>query len=686
MNFKPFAAAVHQQFEIMSKGELYVVDLTGDELYAAYLASFPEGTNPIYRKATQHECSCCRSFIKNIGLVVSIQNGVKHSVWDVTSYSMDEGYKTVAAALSALVNSKPVVSIFRADQRTYGAAESKELNPLNKNVMVWNHFHGKLDNKHFTTAPGAARGTFDGDRQVFQRGLEELTLEALQDVKELIDTNNLYRGLENQKWLNKHIVLRAQYDLCKTAEAKELFILENVQKEGARIRNSAIGQLLVDLSGIPASDTNEGKEPIDLEQAVKMHEDRVSGTNYQRPSALVTPGMKKKALETIQKLGLEDSLVRRLAKPSDVSVNNVLWANAGTKAIMKDGIAGILDTIGSKPNTAKVEGAAKDISVEEFFKKILPTATEIKALVKGRHLKNMAAITAPVHPEAPGLFKWSNGFAWTYTGNISDSITERVKQAGGKTDAALRVSLAWHNGDDLDLHAYEPDGNRVYFANRSRRSDNTGQLDVDMNAGGSNNSINPVENITWTRPGDGVYRIDVNNYNRRSTSNMGFTLEVQSAGGITQYSSDQSPANAATIKALYLTVKGGVITEVKADKAMRGEAIAQTQWGVTTNDLVPVNMIMLSPNYWDENEVGNKHFFFMLEGCATDEPLRGIMNEYLRGDLRESRKVFEVVGDKTQCQPTNDQLAGLGFSSTKGESLTVQVQSKKGQSLYNIIF
>ena len=188
MNFKPFAAAVHQQFELMSKGELYVVDLTGDELYAAYLASFPEGTNPVYRKATEHECSCCRSFIKNIGLVISIQNGVKHSVWDVTSYAMDEGYKAVAAALSTLVKSKPVVSIFRADQHNYGAEQSKELlDPTG--VMIWNHFHGKLNAKHFTSTPGAARGTFDGDRQVFQRGLEELTLEALTDVKDLIDTN-----------------------------------------------------------------------------------------------------------------------------------------------------------------------------------------------------------------------------------------------------------------------------------------------------------------------------------------------------------------------------------------------------------------------------------------------------------------------------------------------------------------
>ena len=682
MNFQPFAAAVHNQFVGLSKYELYTVAISGDELYAAYLASFPEGTNPIFRERTEHDCSCCRSFIKNIGNVVAIIDGMVVSVWEINPAGIDAAYLEVTTKMMALVEAAPIESIFRADQRQYGQVMTKELTATG--TRNWNHFHGTVADKHFTASPGEARGKWDGDRQVFRRGLEELSLDALETVKDLIDSNNLYKGLENQKWLNAHISLRKKYDKTKAAD-KQQFVIANVQSEGARIRNSAIGQLLIDLSGVPSSATNDGKSPIELEQAVKMHEDRVSGTNYQRPTALVTEGMKKKALETIQKLGLEDSLIRRLASPRDVSVNNVLWANAGSKAIMKDGVAGLLDSIktkGDEPNADK----AKEISIADFMASILPDASEIKALVKGRHLSNMAAITAAVHVDAPGLFKWDNTFAWTYTGNISDSIKERVKQAGGNTDAVLRVSLAWHNADDLDIHVYEPDSNHIYFGTRGHKSRNSGMLDVDMNGCDQHDDKNPVENVTWSNPGDGTYRINVNNFNRRSTANVGFTLEVESAGNVQQFSSDQSPRSSGTIIALVITIKGGVVVDIKADKAMRGESIAQTQWGITTNEMVPVNMVMYSPNYWDDNATGNKHYFFMLEGCKTDEPLRGMMNEYLRNDLHESRKVFEVLGDKTKCQPTDDQLAGLGFSSTKGDSLTVQVTSKNGQRLYTIVF
>jgi len=72
--FDKFSNAVHTRFNEMSKNELYVVDVSGDELYELYLASFPDGTNPIYKERTEHDCSCCKNFIRNIGNVVAIKN------------------------------------------------------------------------------------------------------------------------------------------------------------------------------------------------------------------------------------------------------------------------------------------------------------------------------------------------------------------------------------------------------------------------------------------------------------------------------------------------------------------------------------------------------------------------------------------------------------------------------------
>ena len=49
---------------------------------------------------------------------------------------------------------------------------------------------------------------------------------------------------------------------------------------------------------------------------------------------------------------------------------------------------------------------------------------------------------------------------------------------------------------------------------------------------------------------------------------------------------------------------------------------------------------MLSPNYWDNNSVGNKHWFFVLEGIKNDKPTRGIYNEFLSAELEIIKSII----------------------------------------------
>ena len=73
----------------------------------------------------------------------------------------------------------------------------------------------------------------------------------------------------------------------------------------------------------------------------------------------------------------------------------------------------------------------------------------------------------------------------------------------------------------------------------------------------------------------------------------------------------------------------------------------------------------------------------MLKGCKNPNPVRGIYNEFLRPDLEKHRKVFEVLGAKTKCQPTEQQISGVGFSTSRGDAVTVVVN---GARAYNINF
>jgi hypothetical protein len=120
------------------------------------------------------------------------------------------------------------------------------------------------------------------------------------------------------------------------------------------------------------------------------------------------------------------------------------------------------------------------------------------------------------------------------------------------------------------------------------------------------------------------------------------------------------------------------------DPAITASNISQEKWGLKTEQFVKISAVMFSPNFWGDNAVGNKHTFFVIEGAKNDEPTRGFYNEFLHPRLVEHRKVFEVIGDKTKCQPTEGQLSGLGFSSTKKESFVVRARQGKKQRVFNV--
>jgi subtilisin-like proprotein convertase family protein len=310
----------------------------------------------------------------------------------------------------------------------------------------------------------------------------------------------------------------------------------------------------------------------------------------------------------------------------------------------------------------------------------------MELLVEGSMQNNFVSLTAPAYEDSGRLFKWNNDFAWSYNGNITDSIKEKVKAAGGNvTNAKLRVSLAWFNFDDLDIHITEPGGNRIYFGNRS------GKLDVDMNAG-RGTTRTPVENVSWTVVQDGRYKIEVDQFSRRETADNGFVIEIENAGRLSQFS--YKSAVTGRVQVGNLEIRNGVIEKFTPGLGMVGGSISQEKWGVSTEKYAVVNTVMYSPNYWDDNAVGNKHWFFMLDKCLNDQPTRGIYNEFLNGNFEKHRKVFELLGDKTKC-PVDDangkpveQLSGLGFSSTKGDSVKIQVTNNNNgvTGVYQIQF
>ncbi|WOL31433.1 hypothetical protein [Microcoleus phage My-WqHQDG] len=677
-NFHPFSKAITDRFNYLSKNpsELYVTATTTsatrtvegkDELYEYYLNSFPADTNPMFRTRREYDCSTCKQFIRNIGNVVSIVDGAMVSVWDVEG--LEYPYDVVAKAMSAYVKSMPIASIFRVKEGAYGAPDSKEL--VNDAVRTWHHFHGKILPKYQHHSPGQVIGDSDSAMQVMRRGLTELSLSAVSTVLELIASNSIYRGEEHLSALTGFKALKEEYD---ASSDKDLLLWSNTRHQGAWFRNTVIGTLVQDLS-----------EGVELEKAVRSFEAKVAPANYKRPKSLITPSMIKDAVKTINELGIEPALSRRFACISDVSIRDVLFVDNEVRGQMKDGgsITSLLMSQAMGGKVPDLKGATV-IGIQEFMSDVVPTASSIQVLFENSHVGNLMSMTAPVYPDAVGIFKWGNNFAWSYKNNVTDSIKQRVKAAGGNVTAPFRVSLGWFNYDDLDIHVWEPGGgSHIYFSNRRGRQG--GVLDVDTNAGGPSTRT-PVENVCWTYPPDGIYKIQVHNFCKRESIDVGFTLEVESLGTISMYHYPLPVTDKEYVDALSIDVKGGRVVDIRPGPKVVAGDNSKEEWGLKTQTLVRVDSIILSPNHWGDSAVGNKHWFFIMKDCLNPEPTRGIYGEYLRNDLyQKHRRVFEVLGDQTKALPTSEQLSGLGFSSTKGDKVRVLVQGRTSKT-YEIQF
>lgn len=662
-NFHKFATLINERAKHLASINLFKVDMGEIDLKEIYLAAFPEGTNPTFRSKTEHDCSCCKNFIRNVGALVAVKDGKVLTVWDVEG--IPAPYDTVAAALHKAVVNAPIATAWFTTEAKYGSEHTK--GTIDGNVVTFDHFWFDVPVQYRSTSPGEQAGKINSDIQVAQRGVEELALGAIDAVLDLIAEGALYRGDEHKKALESFKALRLKY----AESPSHLFGYENYNAPAARIRNTVIGSLLIDLS-----------DGMDLERAVKSFEAKVAPANYKRPKALITQGMIDQAVKTMQAEGLADSLQRRHATLSDVHVNDVLWVSNHKASVMQGGAAALGDIL-KKSIKQTASDSAAELSIEQFMP-MLNNFTGIEAFVGGSLAGNLMCVTAPMYADAPPLFKWDSGFAWSYRGGVTDSIKERVKAAGGRIDAEFRISLSWFNTDDLDLHLFEPGGSgEVYFGAKRGRY---GSLDVDMNAGWSGFSREPVENYAG-RAAVGEYQCFVHNFNKRNTDDVGCTIEVEYKGVLRQYTFSQPIANEQNLRFYVQVDASGFEVEFADAGWSEGTGPGVTVWGVQQESWVPVTTIMLSPNYWQGREMGNKHTFFLLEGCGSDEEVRGLYNEFLRPDLDKHRKVFEVLAAKTKIAPAAEQLAGLGFSSTQRNSVTLRCVDKAGkQRQYKVNF
>lgn len=693
MEFKQMKKLLQENFKKMSEDatHLFEVDVDKDEMWELYQDSFEPKYNKIFRERREHDCSCCRQFIRNIGNAVVIKDNKIQTIWDFETN--DAEYQPPLNALSQYIESKAVSDVYITKFKKIGIDNNLE-QLEDKTILKWEHFFLELPDKFVdksNRSEGDIKGSLRDTRNVFKRSLDEITEDSLLTVLELILSNTLYKGSEWKTILTEFLKYKKEYSKLKTEIAKHNYTWTKSVSVGnviGKIRNHSIGTLLVNIS-----------EGMDLDTAVKKYEVIVAPSNYKRPKAIFTKKMLEDAKNTVNELGYANSLSRRYATLDDINVNNILFSNKDS-AKRIDGM-GVFDDMSKEiAINPKKFSKVEEISISDFVENVIPTAKELEVFLENKHSSNMVSLIAPENKDSKSMFKWNNPFGWAYSGNITDSeLKQQVASKGGRVDGVLRMSSSWnHNGKEnqslMDFHVFLPNSNQVTrekngieihdnYGNNKRvgwnhriNNETGGSQDVDYVNPAPINYI-PVENITFpdlTKLPEGIYTFKAHNWKFRGTGH-GFKSEIEFGGQILEFDYNKVIKHKEWVTLAKIELKNGQWSVIES---LNCKQPSKEIWNLTTNQFVPVSVAMFSPNYWDEQEgIGHRHYFFMMKNCVNPELPNGFYNEFLKQDLVTHKRVFEALASKMAVKDMDDQLSGIGFSSTKRSELLVKV---KGQS------
>lgn len=681
-----FNKLVQAQFNKMCQtGKLFKSSISGQKVWELYLEGF--GNDPIFRdpNSSVHNCNLCKNFIRRYGNIVAINDSFEIvTIFDIES---DSEYNNSAKLISKTLKNAPIQEVFfetfnelnslpyescsksnttfklgiDKNVKRYTKEEAEKFGVVKPNeIRTFNHLHLYIPNQ-FVDNSGKSidqiMAEFRDAKNVFGRAMKEISIDTLNLVKDLINQGSLLDGQTHLYKIEQIIPKKLIYDELSSKEKDNWLWLNSYKLPFAKFKNELIGVLCSELS--------EGKE---LNEACQSWNKRVDPANYMKAVAPIT----KKQIEEAQRFVIdndyEESFNRRFANIDDIKASEILHLNAGDSKIKS---VSIFDSVKSTSTRHKRNEFDKieEVSIEKFMKDILPACTSIEVYLENRLENNMVSLTTANIKESKPIFKWNNNYSWTFNGNLAgkSQIKQAVKNAGGKVDGILRFSIIWNEDGrsivDFDAHCKTP-RTEICYSNKQDR-ETGGWLDVDM--------IRPrqlgVENITWQNKSqmkDGKYYFFNRNYGK--CNNSGFKAEIEVEGEIYSYEclgNIKTDTPVATV-----TLKNGTFS---IEHHLKESFSSKDIYGLESNQFHKVNLVCLSPNHWDLNNVGNKHYFFMLENCKCPISIRSFHAENLIPELANHRKVLEVLGNTTMINPTDKQLSGLGFNATVKDELIVKL-------------
>jgi hypothetical protein len=665
------------------------------------MLGFPN--DPVYRdpESSVHNCNACKNFLHRYGNIVAIdENYGIMTLFDIPD--VDEEYRESFSLMSTVLKEAKIGGVFvesysmlarelhyeekvKKDQERYMLGLKSNVKCYTKEeagkypgvvkpneVVTFHHLCVSAPRAfiHFgNESIESVEGEFRTDYQVFKSTMETITVDTVNLMRDLTNQGSLLNAESYLHMLDGIAPKMVEYATVPLDKRDNWCWVNSYKFQYAKFKSTLAGTFCKELA--------EGKE---LNAACLDWNKRVDPMNYMKAKAPITKRQIEEAEKFIYDNGYSESFERRCATIDDIKASDILHINSGDGTIKKVSIFDDVKPTSTRHKRSEFNGV-ETVGIEKFMKDILPGCTSVEAFLLNTHKGNMVTLTTSVDKDSKPIFKWPNNYSWTYNGNLAGKsmIREEVKKAGGVVDAPFRFSIMWNEDGrdivDLDAHCVEPDGHEIFYQNKGALSKCGGTLDVDM--------IRPrgkgVENIYFNTFKDGKYRFFIHNYCGGDHKNS--KAEIFINGELYTYFVDHKIGYKQNAEIAVVTIKNGELYHIEHSKYLVDEnSVASEIYGLETNQFHKVNLVCLSPNHWD-GAVGNKHYFFMLEGCTAPGKIRGFHNENLIPELLKHRKVMEVLGNVKMVDSTKNQLSGLGFNATVRDELVVRLKGSHNRVL-----
>lgn len=429
-SFDAVADACRKHFADVIAGGAALFTTDAADLWDLYLDFFED---PLERQ--HHNCNCCRQFIQRFGSLVAIdgKGTLRPAIWNAALVSGP--FRDSFAAMERKVRRSKVTGVFLSNEPVWGT-------PL---AGGWTHFSvtppaaRRYADRLLT--PGQAMAAKVQDFGTLSHGLADYSRDVVTQAVTLLEADALYRS---QKVLGPARFLLDLHDAIAGAkgERRRNLIWRAVASAPpgfATPRSSMVGTLLDDIA------SGKSFEAVKRSFAAKMHP-----LQYQRPSARPSAGNIEQAERVVERLGIANSLKRRIARVEELKL---VWTPQADAPADKPG--SVFGNLMAERSAAPMSATEQVITWVKFAATVLPGARKIEAKLGGN--QNFGAITTAADPDAPPILQWDtegerNPFSWYLWINGTTPTQWRLPSSGWieATGVALRPSM-W-SGEEMHSH------------------------------------------------------------------------------------------------------------------------------------------------------------------------------------------------------------------------------------------